>query len=443
MTRLHTTFVTASTLALPLFGAGAAAQATRILEHDHPDIVVEGSGRSIRGATWRVSTRADRSGGVSTTPDNQILVELAPEDTAPANLFDLNERTLVFTPDGHGGYSRSVQSVAWEENIGEPVADGAEVLFRSFMFDFAGERWGSFFVSRYGLITFGEPPTYSYWDSENRFDTISEIAGKFVTTPTISPLYKPMLGGRQDRYGATQHVKHERDRVVVTWTTTEPDYYEHGVPPDKPVRFQVAAGADGTVRFSYTDTFLGDGIVGLFPDDDVVKGDLITSVADGTDSELPGHLDLLDAAIYASNTDAVILEFTLRDNVPDPPVGDWYSYRLHFDVDEPYWTHPVDWSDEDFTWQVDVRPGGERVARGQGVMQLLPTGSTDRIALLADTGGPGSGISGTAFAAAAHFRNDSWDQGRRFPDGLDGAEHRPWVGRRSVAGRSGVHEPAA
>ncbi len=408
MTRLRTAFVAACTLALPPFGAGATGQATRTFEHDHPDIVVTGSGsRYYLGGL----DAADRAGGVSITPDNQILVELAPDDTGPANLFDLSGRTVVFTPDGHGGYSRSVQSVAWEENIGDPVAPGAEIQLQSFRVDFGGERWGSFFVNRHGLLTFGEPLTYSYWDSENRFDTMSEIAAKFVTTPTISPLYKPMLGGRQDHYGATQHVKHEQDRVVITWTTMEPDYYEHGIPPDKPARLQVVLGADGTIRFSYADVFLGDGIVGLFPDDDVVKGDLITNVADGTDSELPGHLDLLDAAIYSSNTDAVILEFALRGSVPDPPASDWYSFRLHFDVDEPYWTHPVDWSDEDFTWQVDVRPDGERVARGQGVMRLLPTGSADRIALLVDIGGPGSGISGTAFAATAHFRNDSWVRG--------------------------------
>ena len=62
--------------------------------------------------------------GISITPDNQILVELMPEDTAPANLFDLNGRTLVFTPDGQGGYSREVQALAWEEDIGEAVVDG-------------------------------------------------------------------------------------------------------------------------------------------------------------------------------------------------------------------------------------------------------------------------------------------------------------------------------
>ena len=410
----HRAFTMACMVGLALAGSSASAQTPHAHDHpDHPDVVVGvTSSRPVRWSARTDSPANGAAGQISTTADNQILVELAPDDTTPANLFDLNGRTLVFTPDGNGGYSRAVRSVAWEDNIGPAVADGEEVQLESFTFDFAGQRWGSFFVSRHGLITFGEPLTYRYWDAENRFDSMQEIAGKLVTMPTISPLYKPMLGGRSDRYGATQHVASSPDRIVVTWITTEPDYYVHGVPPAKPSRLQVVLMADGRIAFNYADVALRDGIVGLlFPDDDVVKGNLITAVADGTNSELPGHLDLLDAAIYSSNTDAVILEFTLRGSVPDPPASDWYSYRLHFDVDEPYWTHPVDWSDEDFTWQVDVRPDGERVARGQGVMQLLPTGSADRIALLVDIGGPGSGISGTAFAATAHFRNDSGIRG--------------------------------
>ena len=138
-------------------------------------------------------------GQIATTADNQILVELTPEDTTPANPFDLDGRTLVFTPDGDGGYSRSVQPVAWENNDGQTVADRAQIPFQRFRFDFAGRTWGSFFVSRQGLITFGEPLGYTYDDIENRFDTMSGIATKFVTTPTISPLYKPLL----DKWGGT------------------------------------------------------------------------------------------------------------------------------------------------------------------------------------------------------------------------------------------------
>ena len=55
------------------------------------------------------------------TADNQILVELVPDEATRPNLFDLNGRTLVFTPDSAGGYSRQVRALEWEEEIGEEV----------------------------------------------------------------------------------------------------------------------------------------------------------------------------------------------------------------------------------------------------------------------------------------------------------------------------------
>ena len=367
-------------------------------EHAHPDVVIEGTGsRPVRRTTWEDSTRAARAGGVSTTPDNQILAELPPEDASAANLFDLNRRTLVFTPDGHGHYSRSVQSVAWEDNIGDTVADGTEVQLQSFMFDFASRRWDSFFVSQHGLISFGEPLTYSYWDAENRHETMSKIARKFVTTPMISPLYKPALGG----YGATQHVKHWPDRVVVTWMTTEPHYYVHGVAPEKSARFQVVLAADGSIRFSYVDVFFGDGIVGLFSAEEGTKGELIGSVVDPVDSGLAGHIDLLKAAIYKSNTDTVILEFTTRDSIPTPPTGTVYSYRLYFDTDQPWW-HDHNSSDEDFVWAIDVLPGGEYVAWGDGVVGLTQSDAGNQIALLAEIDNF-AGLSAMVIAEAAQF----------------------------------------
>ena len=323
-----------------------------------------------------VAARAQDS-GVSVTPDHQILLELRPGDTEPASLFDLNGRTVVFTPDDHGGYSREVTSLAWESAIGETVGDGHEIHLQSFMFDFARQWWGSFFVNRHGVITFGEPLTYAYWDAENRFGTMAEVAGQFVTAPTISPLYKPMLGGRTDRYGATQHVAQTPDQVVVTWSTSEPDYYVHGVPPDNSARFQVSLRADGTIRFSYTDVSLGDGIVGLFPDHEIEKGDPIASIADSRDSDLPGHLDLLEAALYETNTDLVILEFTMRDSIPTPSRGQ-YEYRLMYDTDQPWWTD----NDRDFYWAIAVDSDGEVSAYGPGVARLVETG-TNQVALLA------------------------------------------------------------
>ena len=338
--------------------------------------------------------------GISTTADNQILVELMPEDTTPANLFDLNGRTLVFTPDGEGGYSREVQPLTWEEHIGAVVADGAMIVLESFAFDFAGQSWDSFHVSRHGLLTFGGLLTYAPGNIGNRHATMDEIAEGFVDTPTISPLYKPLGTG-------TPHVARWTDRVVVTWITTDPTFYVNGVPPEKPARFQAVLRANGRIRFNYSDVALGDGIVGLFPDDEVVKGDLIVSVVDGTNPELSGHLDLLETAIYTSNTDAVILEFTTRDPIPEPDEGTIYSYRLHFDTDRPWWTF-ADFSDADFTWAIDITAGGEYPV-GPGARGVLTSDSSNQVALLVDIHDL-QGLSARVIADAVQFDNGSYVQ---------------------------------
>ena len=353
------------------------------------------------------STQTSAIDGISTTADNQILVELMPEDTTPANLFDLNERTLVFTPDGGGGYSREVQPLAWEEHIGGEVAAGVMIALENFAFDFAGQSWDSFYVSRHGLLTFGGPLR----DSGNRFAPMHEMAARFVDTPTISPLYKPWLGEFVDtpirEWEGTQHVARWPDRIVVTWITTNPFFYVHGVPPEKPTRFQAVLRADGSIRFNYSDVALGDGIVGLFPDDDTVKGDLIASVVDGTDPELPGYLDLLEVAIYASNTDAVILEFTTRDPIPEPDEGTLYTYVLFFDMDRPLWTSPY-WLDADFIWTIDITAGGE-YAYGHGVRGVLASDSSNKVALLVDIHDL-QGLSVSVIADAAQFDNASFVQ---------------------------------
>ena len=346
MRGLYIVFV-AAVLALSLLVSGAFAQATRT---------------NLRG--------------VSTTPDNQILVELAPEDTSAANPFDLSGRTVVFRPDGQGGYSRVVGPGAWVQDIGPAVADSEEIQLGAFTFDFAGREWRSFFVSRYGLITFGKPLAYSPRDLRlrQRLDTMATIASLFVTDPTISPLFKPLLSGP----GAAQHVVSSTGRVVVTWITTEPEFYVHGVPPAQPSRFQLELSADGSIKFHYSDVPFGDGIVGLFPYEVVAKGDLIVRVTDAMHPELPGHLDLLDVAIYKSNTDALIVEWTMRDTVPTPPSGTRFSYRLYFDTDRPYFDG--DWNDIEFTWSVDVATDHSSTRGGR----RLPTSRANQIALLVE-----------------------------------------------------------
>lgn len=377
------------------------ARASAQTGHNQPDIVVGQGWRPFRRYVRADATRRRDLGTVSTTADNQILVELARGDTAPAKLFDLNKRTVVFAPDGHGRYTRAVRDLIWEGDIGTAVEDGAEIDL-GFRFDFAGRRWSSFFVSRHGAITFGERLTYRYSDSENRFDPVSKIAAKFVTTPTISPLYKPMLGGPLDDYGATQHVAQWLDRVVVTWVTTDPVFYRYGVPPARPSRFQLVLSADGTVTFNYGRVAIHDGVVGLFANEEVEKGRRIVSIVDPRDPELPAHLDLLETAVYESSTGDMIVEWRTRGRIRTPPRGTVYSYRLYFDTDPPYLDG---FEDVDFVWQVDLE-SDERRPRGG---KLIPTRGGNRLALLIEDD-EYFGISAGVAPDAAQFDHDQFVQ---------------------------------
>ena len=403
-------FTSACTFGLALVTSGSSAQTSHAVEH--PAAAVGGASPGLARPPVRPVSRLDgASGQISTTADNQILVELTPEDAAPAHLFDLNGRTLIFTPDGSGGYARDVRALTWEADIGEPVADRAEIDLSSFLFYFAGRRWGSFYVSKHGALTFGEPLTYEYW-GPNWFATMREHANRFVAAPTISPFYKPILGGQDGETSEAeqQHVSVSPERVVVTWTAREPFFYVHaqGYPQQKPARFQAVLRADGSIAFNYVDVSLGDGIVGLFTAAaELTRGAVIASLPDVRNPELPGHLDLLDMTIYATNTDAVILEFTTREPIPEPPDGTIYSYRLYFDTDEPYWVEFGDGSDMDFLWM--IQKGGRG---GGGTIGGVPFGAGgNRIALLADISEL-AGLSAAVIAHAAEFSDDGrWIRG--------------------------------
>ena len=206
--------------------------------------------------------------GVSVTSENQILVELEPGDIVSANPFDLAGRTLVFTPDGRGGYSRAVQPLNWDpDDRGERPRRPVEIELKHFQFDFSGQKWRSFFLSPTGLITFGK--AFPNWRSDLgavRFGTMRMIADAMVVTPTISALYKPYLGGYI-------YVSDLPDRVVITFYAWDSVLAVYGRRPKETFNYQIVLHSDGRVAFNYgpdpadPDEAFRDGIVGLFPTD--------------------------------------------------------------------------------------------------------------------------------------------------------------------------------
>ena len=339
--------------------------------------------------------------GVSVTADGRILVELKPEDSTPARLFDLNGRTLKFTPDGSDGYSREVTDLEWEDEIGPAFGHGTLIPLERFEFGFAGSRWDAFYLDRYGSVTFGGRLEVG----DRGTMTMREIAGTLRTVPRISPLYKPTLFQPWDPQQGSAHVSRRTDRVVVTWVSTEPSFHVHGTPPDTPSRIQLALHADGSIAFSYMDVLFGDGVVGLFSGQAPTKDKIIVSFDEGVDDRLPGFLDVVNVAIHSTDSWDTIVEFTTREPVPSPSDGDEYEFRLYFDTDKPYWDPSMPqapYSDADFTWSLGINADGWWSSGN-----LFETGVGNRIAYALDVSGIGE-ISGSMIVDAIHWNNNTF-----------------------------------
>src|SRR6476659_2233215 len=76
---------------------------------------------------------------------NLIHLELDSGAVTPARLFDLDHRTLRFTPDG-AGYRVENVSLVWDADFGPPLTESRATL-KNFTFPFSGKTWDGFNVA--------------------------------------------------------------------------------------------------------------------------------------------------------------------------------------------------------------------------------------------------------------------------------------------------------
>ena len=333
--------------------------------------------------------------GISVTSENQILLELMSEDLAPANPLDLAGRTLMFTPDGRGGYSREVRALDWDEEAddAERMREPVEVELEHFRFPFAGREWDSFFYTRPGLISFGEPiPSDAHWPK--RFGTMPQLFDLFAITPTISALYKNYLGGNV-------YVSNLPDRMIVAFFVYDQAFLVYGQRPKETFDFQIVLHSDGRIALNYgpepqnPDEAFGDGIAGVFPG--IAETGLLGSVPDRVDASVPAHLDLVETALYAAaKPDIVLVEFTTRGPIRPIPNQEIF-YMVAID----------DW---DFVAGVALQPDGSRTARWDAAWPAYDRDVDDnRIGLLFDSGEfSGHSTSVRAFARSRNQLTGSW-----------------------------------
>lgn len=198
---------------------------------------------------------AGKSIGSISTHDDLILLTLDEGALGRENLFDLAKHTLRFRPDS-GGYRVENAAFTWDPIFGDelPVRTRTRVALHEFAFPFSGRNWDTLTVDATGSIGFGDGVTIG------RFDQLQNAAKALVDkTPAICVFMKPRMSG-------PRFVKALPDRVVITWTLTEPAGGIQDFTWSPTInRFQTVLSKDGTIQMSYDEVAAKDAIVGVYP----------------------------------------------------------------------------------------------------------------------------------------------------------------------------------
>lgn len=255
--------------------------------------------------------------GTVTANGKLINLELNERALGAEHLFDLGHRTLRFTP-GKGGYRIEDLALQWDSGFGAEQKD-PEVTLHQFAFPYSGRNWNSLFVNTTGTITFGAPQAGPGVRGGGfglaRFDQLGEGAAALINTaPAISVFLKPRMSG-------TRYVKELADRLVVTWSLTEPvgGIQDFTWAPTVN-RFQAVLHKDGAVDLSYEEIAARDAIVGLYPLVQTGTEHMIDTLTSDENTALPAYLDLRKLKVSAVG--GMFLKIALETRGPVLPEGD-------------------------------------------------------------------------------------------------------------------------
>jgi hypothetical protein len=267
--------------------------------------------------------------GRASVSGNLIVMELDENALGQQNLFDLNERTLRFTP-ASGGYRVENLPLRWDPEFG-PALSGSRFTLKNFAFPFSGKSWPILSVGVTGSIRFmdangdsGESGPrslgYEYGGDQGgvsigRFDPLSEAASNLVNSvPAICVFFKPRMSG--DRY-----VKELADRAIVTWDVTEPWGNIQDFTWTKTVnRFQAVLHKDGVIEMSYQRLTAKDAVVGVYPVLPAGNEKPLATITGGKNSGAPGNLDIQNVKLAA--VDDLFVKVTIETAGPVLPEGD-------------------------------------------------------------------------------------------------------------------------
>jgi hypothetical protein len=289
-------------------------------------------------------------------------------------LFDLDHRTLRFTPDGNGYRVENV-ALVWDADFGQPLS-GTSAVLKNFAFPFSGRNWDTLNVAT-AAITFGSTPGGRGGGRGGpggnpggggrgagfplaRYAVLQTVGRTFINTmPGIAAFARVGWGNGQ------RFMKELADRAVVTWTLAEPGGIQAFSWTPTTNRIQAVLHKSGVIELSYNDVNAKDAVVGVFP---IVTGGVEKQLSAVSLDEQPasaGNIDIKKVTLSA--IDGMFLKVTFEMRGPVLPEGDpaldGVTYRVAFDKsDKP----PMDIAKSAVVWTIRGVAGGRGFGGGGG-----------------------------------------------------------------------------
>ena len=279
--------------------------------------------------------------GKVSTIGNLIHIEMAEDAVTPEHLFDLDHKTLRFTPEG-AGYRVENIKLKWDDEFGTALTTPT-VTLKNFAFPFSGKSWNELNVAT-GAVTFGATGgrggatgrgggagSARAGFSMERYPALQTVGRTFINMiPGIAAMVKPSLSGQR-------FAKELDDRVVVTWNLTESVGGIQAFTWTATVnRIQAVLHKDGVIELSYNDVSARDAVVGVFPMVNAGVESALATVAADDDAQAAAHLDLRN--ITLASIDGLFLKATFELRGAVLPEGDagvnGVTYRIAFNKDK-------------------------------------------------------------------------------------------------------------
>ena len=257
----------------------------------------------------------------------------------PARFFDLQGRTVTFTPDGEGRYAVQTGSLTWVETSAAtgPVFDLSTGSWRGksaevslpFGFPFAGRTWTSVHVNTNGNISFAAPETThaeqrNLWSDARMRSVAAAVDSRSATE------FEAMIAVLWAIYGeAVVSVDASPARAAITWEAVRPIPRNHYYEPAGPNTFQVRLYPSGVIELAYRQVPERDGIVGLFHGTGG-RGAVLGTATDDVGNVRNATVDIVSAKLV-DNGSTVIASVTMAADIPDRVSSGSLSYRFYLD----------------------------------------------------------------------------------------------------------------